>query len=44
MKQNQDGKLKKGKLNIVLMEYLVILGCLITLFVMLVPKERITNN
>ena len=44
MKQNEERAIGKRRILIALMEYLVILGCLITLFVMLSPKERIKQT
>ena len=44
MKQREERTIRKKKIAIAIMEYLVILGCLITLFVMLTPKEKITKT
>ena len=43
MSKQEEKQIRKGKILIGLMEYLVILGCLVTLFVMLTPKEKITK-
>ena len=37
-------KIRNKKIVIALMEYLITLGCLITLFVLTTPKERITDT
>ena len=41
MKKNTEGKIKNKKVIIVLMEYIVTLGCLFLAFVMLTGKDRI---
>ena len=44
MKQKNEGKFKVKKVLINLMEFLITIGCLITLFILLTPKEKITKD
>jgi hypothetical protein len=41
MKENTERKIRNRRISIVLMEYVVTLGCLFVAFVMFVGKERI---